>query len=415
MSQSRHVTVAGAGIVGICCALYLQRDGHAVTVLDPAGPGEGASKSNAGFLSSGSCVPVSMPGILWRVPKMLVDPLGPLAIRWTYLPRLTPWLIRFVQAGSPARVEAISVALAHLLELAPESYAALLSGDAASRYIHPGGVLYTYETDASFAAAQFGLELRRRRGIEFDVLHGAEMHRVEPALAPTVKHGAFYPKTTFCMDPQALVCALAEDFTRRGGELIRDEVADVELGPKGPRSVRTGSGRRRDVDVLVIAAGAWSGRLAARVGGRVPLDTERGYVAVLPRPGGAPRISLLSGDYGVAITPTESGLRLSGTVELAGLHAPPNYARAHRLVEGARRMLTEVHSEGATYSMGFRPSMPDSLPVLSRSPRYPSVFFAFGHGHLGLTLGPVTGRIIADMVGERRPPIDVAPFRVDRF
>jgi len=345
---------------------------------------------------------------------MLLDPLAPLAIRWTYLPRLTSWLIRFVQAGSPARVEAISIALARLLELGPESFAVLTTGSAASRHIHPGGVLYTYENDASFAGAQSGLELRRRRGIDFDILHGAELHRLEPALAPTLKHGVFYPKTTFCMDPRALVCALAEDFTSRGGELIREEVADVEMGPKGPRSVRTGGGRR-DVDVLVIAAGAWSRRLAARVGARVPLDTERGYVVALPQPGVAPRIPLLSGDYSFAITPTEVGLRLSGTVELAGLHAPPNYARAQRLVEAARRVLVQVNSEGATYSMGFRPSMPDSLPVLGRSPRYPSVFFAFGHGHVGLTLGAVTGRIIADLVGERRPPVDVAPFRADRF
>jgi len=414
VSLSRHVTVVGAGIVGVSCALYLQRDGHAVTVLDPAGPGEGASKSNAGFLSSGSCVPISTPGILRRVPKMLLDPLAPLAIRWTYLPALTPWLIRFVQAGSPARVEAISVALARLLELAPKSYAALTTGSAAGRYVHSGGVLYTYETDGSFAGARSALELRRRRGIDFDIVHGAELHRLEPALAPSIKHGVFFPKTMFCSDPRGLVRALAEDFTSRGGRLIRDEVTTVEVDAQGPRALHTRGGRR-DVDVLVIAAGAWSRPLAERVAGHVPLETERGYVAVLPRPGVIPRIPLLSGDYSFAITPTEEGLRLAGTVELAGLQAPPNYARARRLVEAARRVLGEVNPEGATYSMGFRPSMPDSLPVLARSPRYKSVFLAFGHGHLGLTLGPVSGEIIAGMVGERCPPLDVAPFRVDRF
>jgi D-amino-acid dehydrogenase len=414
VSPSRHVTVVGAGIVGISCALYLQRDGHAVTVLDPAGPGEGASKSNAGFLSSGSCVPISTPGILRRVPKMLLDPLAPLAIRWTYLPALAPWLIRFVQAGSPARVEAISVALARLLELAPKSYAALTTGSAASRFVHPGGVLYTYETDGSFAEARPALELRRRRGIDFDIVQGAELRRLEPALAPSIKHGVFFPKTMFCSDPRGLVRALAEDFTSRGGQLIRDEVTAVEVDARGPSSLHTGGGRR-EVDVLVVAAGAWSRPLAERLAGHVPLETERGYVAVLPRPGVIPRIPLLSGDYSFAITPMEEGLRLAGTVELAGLRAPPNYTRARRLVEAAGRVLGEVNPDGATYSMGFRPSMPDSLPVLARSPRYKSVFLAFGHGHLGLTLGPVTGRIIADLVGERCPPLDVAPFRVDRF
>src|SRR5262249_49799095 len=153
-------------------------------------------------------------------------------------------------------------------------------------------------------------------------------------------------------------------------------------------------GGRRDLDVLVIAAGAWSRPFAERVAGRVPMETERGYVAVLPRPGVIPRIPLLSGDYSFAITPMEEGLRLAGTVELAGLRAPPNYARARKLVEAAGRVLGEVNPEGAAYSMGFRPSMPDSLPVIARSPRYKSVFLAFGHGHLGLTLGPVTGQII---------------------
>ena len=414
MSRSRHVTVVGAGIVGVSCALYLQRDGHSVTVLDPAGPGEGASKSNAGFLSSGSCVPTSTPGILWRVPKMLLDPLAPLAIRWTYLPRLAPWLVRFVRAGAPARVETISIALARLLELTPESYAELLAESAAGRYVRPGGVLYTYETDRSFEDAGPSLELRRRRAIEFETLHGADVHRREPALAPTIRHGVFYPKTMFCTDPGGLVRAMAQDFVRRGGEVIREEVTDIEIGPRGPRALR-GGGARRELDVLVIAAGAWSRPLAARVGARIPLDTERGYVVVLPRPGVVPRIPVLSGDYNFAVTPMDAGLRLAGTVELAGLQAPPNYARAEKLVRAARRLLAEVNSEGAVYSMGFRPSTPDSLPVVGPSPRYPSTFLAFGHGHLGLTLGPVTGRIIADMIGDRPPPVDPAAFRADRF
>jgi D-amino-acid dehydrogenase len=407
------VTVVGAGIVGISCALYLQRDGHAVTVLDPS-PGDGASKNNAGFISSGSCVPVSTPGILGRVPKMLLDPLAPLAIRWTYLPRLVPWLVRFVRAGAPARVEAISIALADLLKLAPESYAALVDGGPAGRYLRRGGVLYTYETDASLAEAQWSLDLRRRRGIEFEILHGAEMRRLEPALAPGVRHAVFYPKTMVCTDPRAMVAALGEAFTARGGELRRDAVTGIEMGPDGPRRLVAG-GRQRDIDLLVIAAGAWSARLAARVGARVPLDTERGYVAVLPRPGVVPRMGLLSGDYSFALTPMDEGLRLAGTVELAGLAAPPNYSRAEKLVQAARRVLAEVNPEGVRYAMGFRPSLPDSLPVIGRSPRSSSVYLAFGHGHLGLTLGPVTGRIIADLVAERRPVLDTAPFRADRF
>lgn len=414
MNNARRVVVVGAGIVGISIALHLQRDGHAVTVLDPAGPAGGTSKTNAGMLLWSGCVPTSTPGILRRVPGMLLDPLGPLAIRWTYLPHIAPWLIRFVRAGAPARVEAISSALTRLLALAPESYETLTAGSSAARYIRSGGALYTYETDASLAGAQWGMELRRRRGIDFEILHGAELHRFEPALAPAVKHGVLYRGPKFCTNPGAMVSALAEDFTRRGGAFVREEVADIEMGPTCPRVVST-TDSRWEVDVVVVAAGAWSRRLAARAGARVPLDTERGYVADLPRPGAVPHIALLSGDYKFALTPMEAGLRLAGTDELAGLHAPPNYARAETLVRAARRVLAEVNADGATYAMGFRPSMPDSLPVIGPSPRHPSVFLAFGHGHMGLTFGPVTGRIIADMVAGRRPPLDVTPFRADRF
>ena len=229
-----------------------------------------------------------------------------------------------------------------------------------------------------------------------------------------VKHGVLYRDPKFCTNPEAMVAALAEDFTRRGGEFVREKVADIEMGPNGPRAV-SAADDRREVDVVVIAAGAWSRRLAAGAGAPVPLDTERGYFADLPQPGAMPHIPLLSGDYKFALTPMETGLRLAGTDELAGLHAPPNYARARTLVRAATRVLAELNDDGATYAMGFRPSMPDSLPVIGPSPRHPLVFLAFGHGHMGLTFGPVTGRIIADMVAERRPPLDVTPFRADRF
>ncbi len=413
MSGPRQVVVIGGGIVGVCCALALRRDGHAVTVLDPT-PGEGASKSNAGFISSGSCVPIATPGIVRRVPKMLLDPLAPLAVRWSYLPWIAPWLVRFVRASAPERVEAASVALNGLTSSARDAYASLVAGSPAARHIHSGGVLYVFQSDASFAGAEWGLDLRRRRGVEFEVLHGADIRDLEPALAPSVRHAVFYRKTQFVPDPRALVLALAEDFTRLGGTVVKETVTDVTVRARGPHAVET-TGGRRDAEVLVLAAGAWSKRLAARLGARVPLDTERGYVVTLPRPGAAPKIPVLSGDYSFAITPMETGLRLSGTVELAGLHAPPNYARARKLIDGATRVLGAVDPTDATYAMAFRPSMPDSLPVLGPSPRVPSVFFAFGHGHIGLTCGAVTGQLVAEMVGERPTAIDLAPFRADRF
>lgn len=412
--RSRSVTVIGAGIVGICCALYLQREGYAVTVLDPQDPGEGASKSNAGIISSGACVPIGTPGIVRRVPKMLMDPLAPLAIRWRYLPQITPWLLRFVRASAPERVEAISVALKSLLDGVFDSYDPLVASAGAGGLVSPAGLLYVYRNDASFVETNWGLDLRRRRGIHFEILHGKEIEQLEPSLGSRFQHAVYYPKTRHTTDPQRLVRALADDFVRRGGRLLREAVTDVEIGGEGPRALLT-TGGRREVDLLVLAAGAWSRPLAARLGGRVPLDTERGYVVMLPQPGVSPRIPMISGDHDFAVTPMAGGLRLSGTVELAGLQAPPNYDRARKLMDGARQMFPDLKTEGAGYWMSFRPSMPDSLPVISRSPRYPSVFFAFGHGHGGLTHGPFTGKLIAELVGGRRTSIDLSPFSVERF
>ncbi len=412
--RSRSVTVIGAGIVGISCALYLQRDGYAVTVIDPEEPGAGASKSNAGILSTGGCIPIGTPGIVRRVPKMLLDPLAPLAIRWRYLPWIAPWLLRFVRASRPERVEAISIALKSLLDGVSDSYDALLESAGAGDLVRKEGLLYVYRSDSAAAKTKWSLDLRRRRGIAFEVLHGREIEQLEPALGSRFAYAVYYPKTRHTIDPGGLVRALAADFVRRGGQVVRAAVTDVELGPKGPRALLTTAGKR-EVDLVVLAAGAWSRRLAARLGSRVPLDTERGYVVVLPKPGVMPRIPMISGDYDFAITPMAAGLRLSGTVELAGLQAPPNDARARKLIEGARRLFPEVNTEGAVHWMSFRPSMPDSLPVISRSPRYPTVFFAFGHGHGGMTHGPFTGKLIAELVSGRPTSIDLTPFSVERF
>lgn len=413
MRGARDVTVIGAGVVGLSCALFLLRDGHRVTVIDPADPGNGATQRNAGLISSGSCVPVATPGILRRVPKMLLDPLAPLAIRWQYFPRIAPWLLRFLRASVPARVEAISVALQSLLDLIHQSYEQVTAGNDAGRYVHRTGVLYTYETDAALAHAGWSLDLRRRRGVEFEVIHGEELRRREPALHPNVRHGVFYPRTRYVSDLRAFAGALAADIARRGGKFVRARVTGVEPGQSGSRRLRTSAGPR-DVDAVVLAAGAWSRPLAARLGARVPLDTERGYVATLPR-AARPKIPILSGDRSFAITPMADGLRLAGTVELAGLDAPPNYGRAEALIRNARYVLADVDAGGAVYAMGFRPSMPDSLPVIGPSPAYASVFYAFGHGHIGLACGPATGALVADLVAGRPLPIDLSPFRPDRF
>ncbi|GIK96707.1 MAG: D-amino-acid dehydrogenase [Alphaproteobacteria bacterium] len=412
--EFRRVAVIGAGIVGVSAALYLQRDGRQVTLIDPRGPGEGTSRGNASVIAAESCVPVATPGILWRVPKMLIDPLGPLAIRWRYLPKLAPWLWEFVRASSPKRVEEISIALRSVLVGATDAFKTLLEEAGEPDLIRRTGWLGVYESEAKWQGAQGDLELQRRRGVEFTVLKAEEIRQFEPTLAPIYRHAVFYPENAYAVDNFRLVQVLADSFLRNGGRHVREEAHGFETGPDGPTHVLTNGGRH-PCDAVVITAGAWSRHLCRRLGHDPLLDTERGYHVMLPDPGVMPRLPIYSGDHSFAVTPLEHGLRFAGTVELGGLQAPPNYARADMLLTRGRRMFPGLREEGMTQWMGFRPSMPDSVPVISGSPRHRNAFFGFGHGHIGLTLGAATGRILADLVAGRDPGIDMHPFRIDRF
>ena len=412
--EFRRVAVIGAGVVGVATALYLQRDGRQVTLIDPRGPGEGTSRGNASVFAVESCVPVATPGIVWKVPGMLMDPLGPLAIRWGYLPKLMPWLWEFVKASSPSRVEEISVALRSVLAGSLEAFTPLLEEAGAPEMIRKTGWLGVYETEKKWQGAQADLALQRRRGVPFTVLPAEEIRQFEPALAPIYKHAVHYPENAYAVNNFRLVQVLADSFLRNGGVHVREEAHGFELGPNGPTHVLTNGGRHA-CDAVVVTAGAWSKHLCRRLGHDPLLDTERGYHVMLPEPGVSPRLPVYSGDYSYATTPLEHGLRVAGTVELGGLAAPPNYARAEVLMKRARRMFPGLNDAGRADWMGFRPSMPDSVPVISGSTRHRNAFFGFGHGHIGLTLGAVTGRILADLVAGRDPGIDMRPFRIDRF
>jgi D-amino-acid dehydrogenase len=396
------VTVVGAGIVGVCCGLYLLRHGHAVRIIDYQEPGEGASAGNAGLISPGSCAPIGMPGLARKVPGMLMDPLGPLTIRWRYLPRIAPWLLRFIAASSPGRVERISVALRALYKSAVDDFMPLVKDARATRLIRHDGRLEIYKNEASLDKAKLKYELYRRRGVELEVLDAPQLHELVPALSPDYRLAVHIPTSSHTTDPLRLTQALAEDFRKRGGEILREQVVGCELGPTGPTHVRTDVGRH-ETGAVVVAAGAYSRHLAGRLGSRVPLDTERGYHMKLPEPGIELKYPVSSGDHSFAITPMAEGIRLAGTVEFAGLAAPPNYARADKLYAAASLMFPGLQKGGAERWMGRRPSLPDSVPVISGSPVHPSVFFAFGHGHLGLTGAAVTGRLIAEMVSGKTP------------
>jgi D-amino-acid dehydrogenase len=412
--KNGHVAVIGAGIVGACTGLSLRRAGYQVTLIDRGEPGMGASFGNAGYLSKSGVVPTATPGILWKVPGLLLDPLGPLSIRWRYLPRLLPWLWKFVQASDPKRCEEISIALAALLEQGHACYDALLGSAEFEEIAPPGGLLYVYESDRAFEGSAWTTELRRRRGVECRYIPREQIRQIEPALSPIFRHAIHIPDMRRLKDPLRLTRLVMAKFAAAGGETVQAEVTGVERQSSGALMLSTTKGRRR-ADGLVIAAGAWSRLFAAQCGAAVPLDTERGYHVTVKNPNVAPRMAVASADRHFAVNPMEMGLRLAGTDELGGLALPPNWKRAALLQAQAQRMFEGLDASRGEFWMGFRPSMPDSLPVIGPVPGDNRVFLAFGHGHLGVTFGAITARIVTDMIRGEKPPVDPQPYRADRF
>jgi len=415
MNNFRSVTIIGAGIVGLCCARTLQRRGRSVTVIDPDGPGSGTSFGNAGLLSTGSVLPEGHPGLWKRLPKLLLDPTGPLAIRPSYFPQMLPWLLRFFASTAPNRVEEISKALASIILPSVQHYLDLLDDLPREKIpIRQQGCLYLYPTERDVLAAAPANEARIRRGVDVEILGSNEVRQLVPAIEPDIAGGALATQSGHVTTPLALSKLLASQIEEAGGKFKCAKAIGFAIGDEGPSHVQTDQGNF-GVEDVVIAAGAFSRPLAAALGNKVPLDTERGYHMMLPDPRIDVRVPMLIPSMGFAITPMSSGLRLAGTVEFAGLKAPPNYERSEILLRHAKQLFPDLNETGKEPWMGYRPSMPDSLPVISRSNDFDRVFYAFGHGHLGLSLGAVTGRIIADLLIDGISEINVAPFRADRF
>ena len=411
--SSTDVVVVGGGIVGVCTALQLQRTGRQVTIVERRGPAEEASGYNAGVFAV-DCLPTGMPSVLRSLPRLLGDPLSPLAIRWGHLPRLAPWLVRFALACAPGRVEAISKGLSSLMAQAVEAYEPLLEGTEAEAILENHGFLHLYRTQDAFQGAQFDLDLRSRRGVGYEVLDAEAIERLSPQLAGRFQRAVYFPKARFTTDPQAFTRALAAAFTAKGGELRRAMVRDFAVTGRRVNAVLTTEGPV-PAGAVVICAGPWSGRLAHRLGLRVPLGVERGYGVDLADPGVRLPCATLLSDFHIGITPHRGGLRIAGLDELAGVSAPARPRLARRVVEAAKIAFPELRTAGAVTWMRQRPSMPDSLPVIGPAPRYDNAFLAFGHGHKGLGTAAITGKLIQQQLDQQPPAIDLRPFDPARF
>ncbi|MGA8381440.1 MAG: FAD-binding oxidoreductase [Stellaceae bacterium] len=415
---AKRVAVIGAGMVGVCAASYLQRDGHKVFIVEPGEPGHGASFGNAGAFNASSVTPVSMPGVMWNVPRWLFDPLGPLSLRWSYLPIIAPWLVRFVRAGTEEHVHAQARALRPLVGATLEALMPLVRDAGAGDLVHRLGHLYVYRSAHGVAKDRLAWELRRENGVEIDEFNADELRQLEPALSRDYVHGILVRENGHTSNPLALVERLFENFRRSGGKIERARAVGFRLDGFRLAAVRTEEGELA-ADAAIVCAGAWSKPLASALGDRMPLETERGYHLMIRDPEIMPRIPTADAEGKFVATPMDTGLRFAGTVELAGLAAPPDWRRARILLEQGRRMLpglaAEYPEERLSVWMGHRPSLPDSLPALGPSRASPDVIYAFGHGHVGMTSAPMTGKVVADLVAGRPPSIDIAPFAASRF
>ncbi|ASW09131.1 FAD-binding oxidoreductase [Rhizobium sp. 11515TR] len=408
------VIVIGAGVIGLSAAIAAQSRGLHVVVLDREGPAAGASAGNAGAFAFTDILPLASPGILKKAPKWLLDPLGPLSVPPAYVLQIAPWMFRFWRACQPSRVAHSIAAQTSLMDLSKAELEPFLAATETLSMLRKEGNLQVYESEAEFQASLPGWEARRNHGIEFQHLKADEMAAIQPGLASRFILGTFTPGWYSIADPKLYTLALAAHFRSRGGVIETSEISSLRALPLGVEVVAA-DGKLRQAGKVVLAAGAFSHRIAKTLGEHIPLETERGYNTTLPADAFDLRTQITFGGHGFVVSKLSTGIRVGGAVELGGLALPPNFRRSEAMLQKARTFLTGLRPEGGVQWMGFRPSLPDSLPAIGSAKATPDVVYAFGHGHLGLTQSAGTARIVADLLTRQAPAIDLTPFSPQRF
>jgi glycine/D-amino acid oxidase-like deaminating enzyme len=408
------VVVIGAGIVGVCAAWQLLRRGADVTLIDRDEPGLGCSYGNAGALSSGSVAPLAMPGVMRDALGMLLDPAAPLRIPLHYLPKAAPWLRRFVRASRPDEVRRISQALSTLLANSIERHIEILHEVGAADIVRRTGQLYLYPDETWLRKDALSWQLRKDHGLRIERLGRGDILALEPEVGPDYPIGMFTPDQGMSVNPYRQVTAIASDFARRGGQIIRDRIVAIAVEGGRMRAVR-GENASYACDHAVICAGAWSMQLLAALGYALPLESQRGYHVTISSPGVTVTRPVIAADRKVFLTPMEDGLRAAGTVEFGGLARAPSKKRADFLMRDVSRVFPRAQIPADwSFWMGHRPCFPDSLPVMGPS-RHRGLWFNFGHGHLGLTMSASNGDILARAICGEPSNIDLTPFSYQRF
>lgn len=415
--KDQKIAVIGAGIVGVSCALHLQRLGASVTMIDRNEPGheDAASYGNGGVLARCAVVPVATPGILLKAPAMLFSPEGPLFMRWSYVLRLLPWLVPYMRASSRKSVEHIARNLAPLLFDSVDQHQALAKDTEAAQWIRPGTYVYLYESKQAFDKDAFGWDLRRQHGYQWDIMEGGAIREFDRVLSPKYKYAVAMQDHGIIANPGYYVRDLAKGFAAAGGQVTQANIKDVTFNDARITLKCDGDSDDMEFDKVVIAAGAWSHLLAGKLGANVPLETERGYHLELIKANKQPSVPVMDAARKFVATPMDDALRLAGVLEFGGLEAPASKGPTDLLLRGAREMLPGLEFESKKPWLGHRPATADSLPVLGSAPISKRVFFAYGHHHVGLTAGPKTGRIVAQHVMGLQPKVSLDAYRCDRF
>lgn len=411
----KTVAIVGAGIVGVSTAIWLQRAGHKVILIDRSGPAEGASFGNGGVLASSSIVPVTGPGLLAKAPKMLFSANQPLFLKWGYLPRLLPWLVKYLGHANAKDAAHAAAALTPIIGDSLADHQALSDGTGAEKWVIPSDYLFIYKDRAHFEGEAFGWALRATNGFEWEELEGEAFKQYDPAFGPDLQFAARLKNHGRITDPGQYVKDLAAYMERQGGQFIKADIADFAQENGKVTGVQIKGHAVIPCDTVVVAAGVWSGPLAKKLGLSVPLEAERGYHIEFWNPSFMPRTPVMVASGKFVATPMEGRLRLAGVVEFGGLDAPASKAPLELLRKNARMAFPGLTWSEETEWMGHRPATVDSIPVIGEVPGLSGVFTGFGHQHIGLTGGPKTGRILAQLISGQQPNIDLSVYSPARY
>lgn len=408
------VTILGAGIVGITTALSLTERGFKVALIDRNPPAEGASYGNAGSLSPWSCVPQSMPGLWKSVPRWLLDPEGPVALRMAYALKFLPWAVKFLQAGQEHRLPTIADAMMALTRPTVTLYRHHLKGTDSENLVRDSVYVHVFRNAADADLSNLGWRMRAERQVPLEVVKGDALREVEPALSPEFEAAVLIKQQGRALDPGGIGKALAEKAQSLGVSFLQRSVERLVPESDGAWRIETDAGPVAAKRV-VVAMGAWSGKLMQDLGVNAPLEAERGYHLVFRDPGVALNNAIMNVDAKFVISSMSAGVRCAGTAEFAGIDAPPDYRRAHIFKKLAKNMFPDLNVDDVQEWMGPRPSTPDSVPYLGDVPGFQNLYAAYGHGHTGMTMGPKTGEVIATLIAGEAMDVDMTPYRIDRF